>query len=64
MVTLDITDRQVTIVSGKMYPECGISQRRRVTRSWADKGSLSNAGNAMPTNEGYCRCGTDVPKND
>src|SRR5579863_5191892 len=57
-------DRQVTIASGEMYPECGMFQSQRLTRWGADKSSFGNAGNAMFPNQSLRRCGTDPPKNE
>jgi hypothetical protein len=57
-------DRAVTIALGEMYLKRGISERRRVTRSWVDKSSLSNAGNGMPYKKRSYRLGADPPKNE
>src|SRR6267142_4460060 len=47
-----------------MYPEWGISQRYRVTRSVVDKSSFPNPGNGMPSNQISRRRGADPPKNE
>src|SRR6267142_3720721 len=47
-----------------MYPEWGISQRYRVTRSVVDKSSFPNPGNGMPVNWISRRRGADPPKNE
>src|SRR6266850_3046628 len=47
-----------------MYPEWGISQRYRVTRSVVDKSSFPIPGNGMPLKEIVRRRGADPPKNE
>jgi hypothetical protein len=57
-------DRLATIASGEIYPELGISQRCRVTRSVVDKSSFPIPGNGMPSNRILRRRGVDPPKNE
>ena len=57
-------DRAVTIASGEMYPERGMSVRQRVTRSVADESSFGNSGNKMWLNSSECKRGEDPPKNE
>lgn len=55
--------RHVTMVSGEMYPECGILRRVRETRPVADKRSLGSEGNEMQFNSRVCRRGACPPRN-
>jgi hypothetical protein len=55
-------DRQVTIISGEMYPEWEIFQSRRWTRLLVDKSRFGNAGNGMFEKWSDCRSGEDPPK--
>src|SRR6266478_592426 len=57
-------ERQERIASGEMYPELGILQSSRSTRSVADKSSFRNPGNGMRVKESDCRRGADPPKNE
>src|SRR5216683_6745133 len=57
-------ERQATIASGEMYPECGIFRRPRATRSVADKGSFGNAGNGMRFKLRCCSRGADPPRKE
>jgi hypothetical protein len=47
-----------------MYPESGIFTSQRLTRWVADKSSVGNPGNEMPSKERYRRRGADPPKNE
>src|SRR6266850_4154808 len=51
-------------IQGEMYPEWGILERERVTRSVVDKSSFPIPGNGMPLNRITCRHGADPPKNE
>jgi len=55
---------QVTMESGGMYPEGEIFQSWRLTRSWVDKSSFSNAGNGIPSKKSRRNHGADAPKNE
>ena len=59
-------DRLVTICSGEMIPDFGISSRQSVTRSVVDKRSFPNAGNGngMPLNWSDRRRGADPLRNE
>ena len=57
-------ERQATIPSGEIYPEWGISQSRRSTRSVADKRRFGNPGNGMRSNQRKRKRGVDPPKNE
>jgi hypothetical protein len=59
-------ERQVTISSGEMYPECGISRRMSVTRLGADKNSfrITGNGNGMWMSRRCRRCRADPPRNE
>ncbi len=56
-------ERSVTIASGEMYPERGMPQRERWTRSVADKSSLGKLGNGIRSNESDRRRGANPPRN-
>jgi hypothetical protein len=47
-----------------MYPEWGIFSRERSTRSVADKSSLDNPENRIPSRLSVRRRGADPPKNE
>jgi len=54
----------VTTASGDTYPESGLSQRRRVTRSLADESSWYIARNEPFLSVNICRREEDPPKNE
>jgi hypothetical protein len=57
-------DRAVTIASGEMYPELGILQRPRSTRSLVDKSSFPTVGNEIPTKQSDRNDGVDPTMNE
>ena len=54
----------MTIALGEMYPEWGIIQNSRKSRSLVDKSSFGNAGNGMRIKLSDRRRGADPPKNE
>ena len=54
----------MTIALGEMYPEWGIIQRSRKTRSLVDKSRFGSAGNGMRIKVSDRRRGADPPKNE
>src|SRR6266850_2208144 len=64
VLSLVNVDRLATIASGEMYPEWGILERERRTRSVVDRSSFPNPGNGMPVKDNVRRRGADPPRNE
>src|ERR1700747_955772 len=63
-LSLGKADRQVTTISGEMYPDCGMPQRLRLTSCLADKSSFCIPGNGMQKRPNDRRHGAHPLKNE